>query len=102
SKSGLIWRAKSIVCPFFGVRTGSVGRAMASLLEAGPTGKTRVKARTAQLVAAAEIHESRWCGKPLVVRSPEAEGFPLTGPTMLDCLEPRRQDNCRGRVFRYL
>ena len=34
---------------------------------AGPIGETCVNAMTAQLVAAAEIHESRWCGKPLFI-----------------------------------
>ena len=40
---------------------------MAGLPDAEPTGEACVNARIAQLVAAAEIHESRWCGKPLFI-----------------------------------
>ena len=63
---GLICCAKSIFGPFFGIGPGGGGSA-AGLPGAGPAGNTRVSASTAQLVPAAEIHESRWCWKPLSI-----------------------------------
>src|SRR4051812_9447178 len=67
SRSGLICRAKSTFRLPCGVRTGGGCCATAGRPEAAPTGAAYVKARTAQLVAAAEIHESRWYGKPLLI-----------------------------------
>src|SRR5262245_31127053 len=52
-----------LICLSIG--TEGVCGVTAGLPDAGPTGKARVKANTAQLVAAADSHESRWCGKPL-------------------------------------
>lgn len=63
----MICCAKSIFHSSCGVRTGGGCCATADRSGAAPTGAAYVDARAAQLVAAAEIHESRWCGKPLFI-----------------------------------